>query len=959
MRSFIHISLCMVVTLLCGCKNFEEQATSDSTGLSIVEIMDDGQMRVMGTLSSSDMLSVSVSSRADLSVESNFIDGWCLVFGEDETYRADADKNEYTNGSPLLLKKKLTINANGTFFVTLPCYSGVAFLRVVTNLTTRENDNLSGAIAWGDDEENYSTFNEVLWLNDLPADDDDLSANIATFEDYKYQSVGLDGIYDIEYNVKTSGYEYDTTTGEIVGLTYDSENENVPDIEDTSLAFPMSSIGFAMEDGINEDSIVEMFGTTIYMVRVCSKADVTVADSDFKLYEVYMLDCAQESRVRSTVLSDSSSNSSTTLNSTFGVPKDLGGTITYGGAMASTVGYNETTSPIYFYPNAGAYYDSNNGAVSQSTNPQYLVIKGRAGGYDTDGYYKIALKAQYPLTYLYADEAKTILATDSDGNYIAETWSDVTYEILRNVYFKVQLTMVDKPGYKTLEDAMDENNPASNISYSITIFSSDGRNEILVSNGTYYVELNTTRVYMKGYDSDDGNRGSITFNVCPNSASVTDGDYYHPAIYVMSDFKVAVESVYANGVSIDKVDNTSADFVDGADSDVQDYWFKVESSSINTEVTVNYIATNSGRIRLRIGDMLKFIPVVFEEGAFTGAEQPLDIGYEDDFSYDDIDYLSLSTGSLYDIVDSSSSIDWFTEDGEIKQNDTGAERELRAMIYPKAADGVTKVYIKQAKYTSAIINSDAYDPGSLTELRDGNVIYTNGTNGESYTNAADAAAQIITMLENGYTTIYFEGDIDSMSSYLSIAAIMDVLEGTDYTFAVDLSKMEGFDEDYGGKDEGSYKNFYENLFDDNDNITSIVLPAEVKKIKENTFNNCSNLKVVIIASVDEPSTLFEEVIENAFDGCDKLETIIVYSRAEKVIVDVQDTDTNCFTVKKEIQDSAAKSIIVYTANSSGTITGTSTSDNGYFYIFGDTDDYMETDGKDYIKTYYSYTKTSD
>ncbi len=960
MSRYLNIMLCMAIALMCGCQDFDEQELSaDDSYSKVVEVLEDGQIRVTGTLGVQEMSSVSVSSRAVTDAENNIVDGWCLIFGEDAAERAKTATATYTTTSPLLLKKRITVDANGEFSITLPKFAGTAFLRVVANLTDREDTNVEkGALAWGDVEDNYETINEELWLKEFTLSDEDAAAaGYGTFGDYIYQSVGLDGVYVFEdgySTVATTATETDKDTG-ITSLVYESINTNEPDPTKITDAFPMSSVGFVLEDGISEDSLYEMFRTLIYMVRVCSKVDVYVTDSDFALEEVYIISAAQEARMRSTVLSESSDATSTTTGtSDLNIPHDLGGAITY--QPLSVVG-NQTETPLYIYPNSGGNYEFNEGAVNKSVNPQYVVVKGRAGGYDSDGYYKIALKAQYPLEYYYDEDGN--VDTYEDGSYKVKTYSDLTYNVLRNTHFKINLTMVDKPGYKTLADAADDDNPASNISYDITIMSYDGRNETLVSNGTYYVELSTTRVYMKGYGSGDGdsNSGSVVFTLYPNSESVTNGDYYHPAVYVMSDYGVVVDAVYANNVAVEQVKYAGSIYEDDADDIMREYLYVVDKSSSNTEVRVDYTASSSGRVRLRIGDMLKFIPVVYDGTPFTGTEQDLVIAGMSDFAYDQVDYMSLT--DQYDVWDTSFSCDWFTSYlptdssnwyGYLGTNGTGAAREFRARIYPKMASGITKLYVKQDKYTSSIIDPDAYDPQDSDELRDGNVLYTNGLNGEKYEDEEDAAAQIITMLENGYTTIYFEGSVSNnggsyASGALSIAEIMDILEDTDYTFALDLTYMDNFDEDFGN-------DFYEEMFNNNDNITSITLPTEVKELKKGTFNNCDNLKVVIIASVEDPSTNFVKAEQGVFTGCDQLETIIVYTTENEVTIEQQTNIGSGYFTKEEKIKNGTEKIIKYT-DKNGSVTST-TSNTGYFYIFGNTSDFTDANNN-YYEDLYSYT----
>lgn len=870
MRNFFDISLCALLLLLFGCsKDIEfDSPNSDSTTSSVVEVLEDGRLRVTATLKALDMSDVSVSTRTTQD-ENAIIDGWALVFGEEPSQQT-VSGSLYTDNSPLIQKVPLTINADGTFYMTFDPYAGVAFIRIVANLTTREDISLGEAISWADTDSPYEVIDGVYWLTVPSATDLAEGGNgedVGTFLEYKYQSVGLDGIYDIEYNTKPTGALVTETSG-LVNLVYDSVNENVPVPTNPSKAIPMSSVGYVLDDGITEKSVADMFGKTIYMVRVCSKVDISIdSDCDFSISEIYMLDCAQESRVRSTVLSMDGEDGSA-VDSVFTLPTNLGGTITYAPLIEDVSKGGSASTPIYFYPNSGGNYDSNSGGVDRDVNPQYVVFKGRNANYDSDGYYKIALKGQYPISYNYDD--------NGDITSVKE-YSSLTYDILRNTHFNVEILSADKPGYKTLEDASDENNPASNISYNISITSIDGRNEILVSNGTYYVELATTRVYMCGYEGT-GNKASVEFTIYPNDS---DASYQHPAVYVMADYGVEVESCYADGVKQDTVKLDSGD----VESYVNDYCFKVDTSKTKTNVVVNFSATSSGRVRLRIGDMLKFIPVRYSSAMFsTTTADSLVIGTEDDFSYDDIVYLesdsTLTQGYTYDINSTvaSSTYDWFTSDGVVALN-TESVRELRAKIYPKSVGGITKLYFKQS-VTSSIEDPNArVEEGNVVELgtnyntdsdEQGNLLYSSSEQA--------AAAAIVTMLEQGYETIYFDGDADSMDIDEIMKYLVDYIDASttldsSTRFTVDISTVTDTGQDFGAEGENG-----EDYFLDNPYIETIVIPGDgTVMFKENTFVNCANLKVVIVASVDDPSGNFKEIKSNAFVDCPNLETIIVYT----------------------------------------------------------------------------------
>ncbi len=901
-------SLCALLSLMWGCQRFDEQEAlldSESSTSGNVELLDDGRMQVTLSLSPMGMADVAVASRAATVDENSIEDGWCLIFGE--AY----DKigtGEYSDESPLLLREPLTVNANGTFMVSVPKYEATAFLRIVVNLTYREEEALDAAVCWGDNKNNYYTDDQGMTCLAVPTESTDFEG-LGTFLNYRYHSVGLDAIYDINYNVNYAvtadgERQYDVDENdEPISYKYDSVNTTAPDpSNDTSPAITMSSVGFVFDQGIDESSLETMFGTVVYMVRVCSKVDVKVTDSHFLLKEIYLLGGAQESLVRSSVLT-TSYEPGDIVEYDFDVPVNLGDTISYK-PLVGEVTPGGTSSPIYFFPNSGGDYDSNEGAVDRDVNPQYIIIKGRSGGYDsenatngydTDGYYKIALKARYPLKYEY-DFTNNTLATDSEGNFIVEEYSGLTYDILRNTHFTIDLTNVDKPGYKTYADAADSNNPASNISYSITILngSDNARNEVLVSNGTYYVELATTRVYMKGY-GDEGSSGSIEFSVYPNDATDDEGNslgYYHPAIYVMSDFYVDVESCDVDGSTVTYQDLTNSSYADDADDMVRDYWYYVAASDTKTTVTVNFSATESGRLRLRIGDMLKFIPLYYEATPFDSEEQTVKIVYYENFGYDKIKYLTTSTtASIFDSEDTTSSasdFEWFTSTGMIAENSTTASREIRALIYPTSDDGITKLYFKQdPPVIIENFDSDAKTEGESKVLDDGNVIYLGGisyedANGDTvtveYEDEEEIAEAILSMLDK-YTTIYFEDSADNFDIDEIMALVVEALqdEGVDpddMPFSVSIELVDDIYQDFGKDDQNGGSYFEDNLY-----ITTVILPSSIKKIYENAFINCPNLTTVIVGSPDNPCSEMDEVSNGAFEDCDNLVTLIVYSKA--------------------------------------------------------------------------------
>lgn len=908
MKKYIYISLSLIATLVWGCQrdNLQDlELESESGKSSCVEVLEDGQLLISGSLSGTTFGNVSVSTRAaDINwttLENNIVDGWCLVFGVDPNAAEEdeiTDGVQYTTGSPLIQKVPLHLNANGLLYVTLTPYEGMAFLRVVVNMTDRENDTLSddSIKCWADYNDAYMDDGETLRE---PTADDDLSG-IATFGDYIDQSVGLDGIYDITYT---------TTIEDVTNKTETNYNKNQPSPLSPATAFPMSSVGFVLPGGITEDTVADVFGTTIYLIRTCSKVDVTVSTTEFLLKEVYLIDCAQESRVRSTVLTTSGTDGNETTTD-FGVPTDLGGTISYlaleeevsNDSELNGTDTDNTTSPIYIYPNSGGDYDSNDGAVDKTVNPQYIIIKGRAGryfvpefdtdpyidddgvshesvtipaeyayGYDTDGYYKIALKAQYPLTYKYDDDGNII--QDEDGAFQVETWSDLTYDVLRNTHFNIELINVDKPGYKTYDDAIDPNNPATNISYNITIVGQDGRNEILVSNGTYSAELEASRIYAKGYTEFEN---SFQFTITPNDAN---DDYQHPAIYVMADYGVDVTGVsyISNNVSTEatKTDLEGTDYADDQDSNVGDYWYKVEESKYKTEVTIDYTATASGRLRLRIGDILKFIPVRFDGTAVVSEGGALSFSNESgtSFAYSQIEAVDTETYS-----DNTSIL---SSDGVVAAN-KGEARELRSKIYTDSGNAM--LYFWQNKEsdpgeqsTGNTINSESLGLESDVTLtvKDEDGVETNCR--------SDLADAVVDALTADYTTVYIEQtyealvissdgkstDTDNVFNDIKdeITALIEADElPKDYTFSLDLSGMEREDYDTNPVYNTVFKHMAEGLFSYNTYISSLILPSSVYEIHSDSFYGCTNLMEVVIGSETDPAYDYDAVTNTGTNG---------------------------------------------------------------------------------------------
>ncbi|MFR9584451.1 MAG: hypothetical protein SNG60_09335, partial [Rikenellaceae bacterium] len=733
-----------------------DDSIEPTSNLSSVTTLADGRIQVTAQLNSLSMTSVTTRATAD---EDRIYDGWCLVFGEDEAnfnYDTNIGSGNYSDSSPLIQIEPVTINANGTFTMVFDEYPHAAFMRIVVNLTDREDKSLENIVSWRKVVNDEVVFDESGNIIDTPSESDTngfsedgnedgirdalqtpptnsqvSTFGIATFGQYRYQSVGLDGIYNMTYNTETTIEYLETAYDDVIGestnwaVVYsntdsnavsgtssvheqlESYNGNRPDPSNPkTTGFPMSSYGFVL-NGITEETLNDYFGSTVYMIRTCSKVQVEVSDNTFKMSEVYLIDAAQESRIRSTVMSVIDND-----DTSFSIPVDLGGTITY--QALSTSDY--ASDPIYFYPNSGGDYDYEDGAVDQDINPQYVIIKGQSSHYDTPGYYKVALKAQYPL--------------DESG----DTYSDLTYDILRNTSFTVKLLEIDKPGYKTFDDAADVDSPANNISYSITIDTSDNRYEVLVSKGTYYAELETSRVYVKGY-MDEGLTGCyVEFSMTPSDGNTV------PTVYVQSsdldddstteNVKVTHCLVMRNddeGYDTDAWSNiaTSSQYVELTDNDTDDgladKLVKIESSDKATKVRVYYDVNDSGRLRLRIGDILKFIPVTYDAAPISylgtgGASVTVEGTYNttwDDFSYSEVVYDESHANSVEDFkLNDNGSV---TYDNSYKYD---IKPELRARIVPQnAGDGNAVLYLRQA--------SDFQIAGFIADGEEGDPTATN------------------------------------------------------------------------------------------------------------------------------------------------------------------------------------------------------------------------------------------
>lgn len=699
----------MAAIAICGCQKFDECDIIDNnvSDNEIVEVLDDGSLRIALNLKSANMDDISISTRGGSDYETTIKSGWCLVYGEEEAHQNDEEK-VFTDNSPLIQKVPVVVNANGDFFVTLEPYEHTSFIRFVANLTDREQKSLESKESWFDVKGSVDTE---------PTYEDVTNYGIGTYGGYRLQSVGLDGIYKMTYN---TGLSFETNQKGELEANYSYENKNKPNpaLENIADCFPMASPGFVLSN-ISTESIEASFGIVIYLIRTCAKMQIDTNDSGFKLMKIYMKDCAQESRIRSTLYKESGTSSTEVNKEVFDIPVDLGGTIDYEPLVVNDKNITDTdwateSTPIYFYPNSGGNYESEAGAVDKDVNPQYVIFKGRAPGYDTNGYYKIALKGRYPLAYEF---------TDGVRGDVTE-WSDVTYDVWRNISYKIKLLNVNNPGYKRYKDAADKNNPASNISYNISITSTEngGRNEILLSNGTFFVDLESSFIFMKGYGTE-GTYSSTTFTLKPNSDHE---NYQYPTTYIMSDSKVEVIRVKTeNG---DVISQTIPDDAKADSDNIADKWYVIPSAKKETKVTVYFKATGSGHVRLRIGDILKFISVKYdpemvsrESWPDTSDNIPTTNSPRYFYIWDESDgekgdkkgtmsnmfmhpqgkciELKLDNNN-YEVESTEYMTDdpnFFTDAGQIRDNNSGEIKEFRAMFCPNmGSNGIVKLYFKQS-----------------------------------------------------------------------------------------------------------------------------------------------------------------------------------------------------------------------------------------------------------------------
>lgn len=635
MKRYIYL-IAAVAMLFVGCAKGDIDSASSGDGL---DIPGDGKVTLALNLKLQGSGIQSVATRATTgsawAEKENVtkITGYALVFGN------DPNSDTYGNDSPLLQKvafKSVTHNdGNPTIYVTFDEQKQPCFIRLMTSMTQPVRDQIEGFIS-------------QKQIDAGEASQDDLTI----FADYKHISVSLLGYYQ------------------------DADNPD-PNNLTSNQAFPLASPGISMTE-LTETEI-ENVDKVIYMVPAASKVDVSVgAGCGFTLDEVTLINGAKKARMRSTVLK----NDGVTQIYSLPLPINLGGIAQF--APVSAINNTTVSTPIYFFPNEGDgpfgnpadpenEYPLNNTKLSDEVkgeNPTYLIVKGRAAGYDVDGYYKIAI--------VY----KPVILGE-DGKPTGETEQNFTYDIIRNNHYRVSLNKVDNPGYASFAEALA--GPANNIAYDIEIDGgnssiddtfTDSRAETIVShNGFFYIELVGSEVYAQGYGSD-GVAGNFGLSLTRNSSSEFPDGYDIPTLYITA----------TDGITITNNATISDD---------------------NFAGTIGFTATKSGTITLRCGDMLKEIPVYYTETPHI-YQSGLTIGGAS---------LSAVSSFAADSDADANDVAMIDADGYIAENTSYQNREFRGKAYPKdMSQGIRKVYVKQAS------NFDL------------NTFYNNATTGNSGTN---------------------------------------------------------------------------------------------------------------------------------------------------------------------------------------------------------------------------------
>ncbi len=170
------------------------------------------------------------------------------------------------------------------------------------------------------------------------------------------------------------------------------------------------------------------------------------------------------------------------------LPVNLGGIQTYNEATA--VSGNAVSGQIYLYEN-----NSNNGTAGN--NPTTLIVRGK---------YRQGEESYYRLDLL-----------DTKG-----TKPYPPLSITRNTLYKIKISEVLTPGYRTAAEAI-ANPPANNIIYDVDI--NDGTTTDIVSNGEYYIGSDNSEYVLYGEGETNVTVATITHNapatIQPGSVSIT------------------------------------------------------------------------------------------------------------------------------------------------------------------------------------------------------------------------------------------------------------------------------------------------------------------------------------------------------------------------------------------------------------------------------------------------------
>ncbi len=602
-----RVFLAALALSLYSCYTADLSPTTDNptSESNRVVTLDNGQIGVyldVATLNA-DMVTTTTTRVAD--PETSLASGWGFVFGSDPN-----TQTTYGDGSPLLQKTKLTINADNVVFFTFDPQErekGPYYFRFFINLT---------------DE----TAAEIDAMVSQKMISEGLAGNItepSTFADYKHISVGLDAYYQVQ-------------DGEAPDPNTSSEGQE----GHVQPHFPMSSPGSEIEE-ITQESLTQLIESdeyTIHLIRVGSKISLYNHSSNFKLSGVTLLNGAMRSRIRSTVVEDDGISVMHSLP----LPVNLGGTVTYKEVAATSDGMS-LASPIYFFPNEGnptllsdgSQVDVNNilepdeeawqleylSDPDNKINPTYLIIRGEYKGV-ADRYYKVPIK--------YTNQVE---GTDNYG--------ELSYDILRNNNYIVNLNSVDNHGYRSYNEAVE--GEASNISYDLVLNTGrDNRNHYEISSsGAYYLELPATSMYIQSQQ-----------------------DSYYEGVY--SDLDYAIH----RNANIDGAKIPDPHFSSTGNVIIE---YAPPGAAIDGLIEKIYIIANGdGSIIIECGDIYREIPIYCKVGRALPEAGP--------------QYLSIGcdiADSKGDFFGGGVAIDMFSESGELKVNDTYTNRRFNGVMYPR------------------------------------------------------------------------------------------------------------------------------------------------------------------------------------------------------------------------------------------------------------------------------------